>query len=66
MAMERRLEDRIRALCGKLIASDDESEEFRAIASELRAALREHTDRLRGQIREYPMTKDRRSGDPER
>jgi hypothetical protein len=31
------------------------------IAEELRAALKEHTQRLRGNLRVYPLLKERRS-----
>ncbi len=44
--MTRRLEDRIRNLCGRVIAAHD-SDQLRAILSELESALHEHTERLR-------------------
>lgn len=46
--MEYRLEDRIRVLCQKLIASDDE--EFETVAAELRSALKEHIEQIRGNL----------------
>jgi hypothetical protein len=41
----RRLEDRIRDLCVKAVAS--ETEEFKLVLEQLNAALHEHTQRLR-------------------
>jgi len=41
----RRLEDRIRELCTKAV--DAETEDFQPVLEELKAALREHTERLR-------------------
>jgi len=41
----RRLEDRIRDLCSKAIASDDS--EFASVMSELRSAMREHIEKIR-------------------
>ena len=41
----RRLEDRIRDLC--LQAVDSETEEFKLVLEQLKAALHEHTERLR-------------------
>ena len=41
----RRLEDRIRELCSKAVSSDDS--EFSTVMSELRAAMREHVERIR-------------------
>ena len=40
-----RLEDRIRELCSKAVASDDS--EFASVMSELRSAMREHIDKIR-------------------
>lgn len=45
MPVARRLEDRIRNLCTKAVAAG--SGELNPILSELKAALREHTQRLR-------------------
>jgi hypothetical protein len=42
----RRLSDRIRELCAEALATP-ESTEFALVAEQLRAALREHTERLR-------------------
>jgi hypothetical protein len=44
--MLRRLDDRIRALCAKAVQSKDPAE-IHNILCQLRAALREHTQRLR-------------------
>lgn len=59
--MRRRLEDKIRDLCEKLIRAEDKSEEFHAAAAELRASLSEHISRLRRQVADYPIARDRRS-----
>lgn len=59
--MERRLEDHIRLLCERLIILPADAEEFHVIAEQLRAALKEHTQRLRGTFRVYPLLKERRS-----
>jgi hypothetical protein len=61
--VERRLNDRIRSLCSRLIATDD-AEEFASIAAQLRAALSDQIERLRGQVQKYakrPLTTERRS-----
>jgi len=63
--VERRLDDRIRILFGRLIAIDS-PEEFESVASQLRAALSDHVERLRGQVQKYPkhqVTAERRSTD---
>jgi len=63
--VERRLDDRIRTLFGWLIASDD-PKEFESTASQLRAALNDHVERVRGQVQKYPkhtLTLERRSTD---
>jgi hypothetical protein len=39
------LEDRIRELCAKAVASDDT--DFQSVTSELRSAMREHIERVR-------------------
>lgn len=41
----RRLEDRIREMCGRALSA--QNQELDSILSELKAALREHTQRLR-------------------
>ena len=41
----RRLEDRIRDLCVKAV--DSETDEFKLVLEQLKAALHEHTQRLR-------------------
>ena len=56
--MYSRLEDRIRTLGEKALAHPD-SPELSSIIEELRAALREHTERLRQRLR-YPISPDRR------
>jgi hypothetical protein len=44
-SMHRRLEDRIRELCFRVLRAEES--ELRAILSALRSSLREHTERLR-------------------
>jgi hypothetical protein len=58
--VDRRLADHIRTLCSKLINAEDE-EEFESLATELRASLKEHVERLRSKLRDYPVTVERRS-----
>jgi hypothetical protein len=48
------LEDRIRELCVRAIAADD-ARELEYILAELKLALREHTERLRGMLSHYPL-----------
>jgi hypothetical protein len=48
------LEDRIRELCAKAVAADD-ARELECILTELKLALREHTERLRDMLSHYPM-----------
>jgi hypothetical protein len=50
--MRRRLEDRIRELCGKVVSAPDDDlasiiDDLASIIKELQAALREHNQRLR-------------------
>jgi hypothetical protein len=59
--MERRLEDRIRLLCQRLIAAPQNTPEFELAATELRTALKNHFERMRGKLREYPIAKERRA-----
>jgi len=59
----RRLDDHIRELCGKVIAS--RTTDYKPAIEELKAALREHTRRLRKLAAEQmseisPSAKDRR------
>ena len=57
--MYSRLEDRIRILCENVLTNPD-SPEMLSILKELRAALHEHTDRLRQRL-QFPIPPDRRS-----
>jgi hypothetical protein len=64
----RRLEDRIRHLCGKAV-SVQESDDLSAILTELKSALQEHTQRLRALAaigvrspREFPFEKRKATG----
>lgn len=58
--MERRLEDRIRELCERLIACEADGPEFQKLATELRASLAEHIERLRAKLTDYPNNNERR------
>jgi hypothetical protein len=55
----RRLEDQIRELCAKALATPDSEQEFFSVMTQLKAALHEHTKRLRGMI--GAQTPNRRS-----
>jgi hypothetical protein len=57
--MQRRLEDRIREQCLRLITC--ENGEFQQLAVELRASLSEHIERLRAKLADYPAAIERRS-----
>ena len=48
--MEIDIKDRIAALCAKVIAAPDRSEEFVCAMEELNSALNEHAENLRSQI----------------
>ena len=43
------------------VAAEDGSDEFHSLASELRASLSEHINRLRAKIAEFPVAIERRS-----
>jgi hypothetical protein len=58
--VQRRLEDRIRDLCAKLIVAGDGKPEFESLAHELREALRKYTERIRAKLRDYPIANERR------
>ena len=59
--MLRRLEDRIRNLCAKAVASED-TPELQEVLEQLRAALREHNVRLRKLPIEPQLEQRRRTG----
>jgi len=46
------LKERIDALCAKVIAAPDGSEEFKVAMQELRSTLNDHTERMRKLIAE--------------
>ena len=59
--------ERIDALCAKVIAAPDGTEEFRVAMQELRFTLNQHTERMRKLIaeerhKESPDSKDPREG----
>jgi hypothetical protein len=60
--MKRRLEDRIRELCAKAVATP-ETPEWNNILQQLANALHEHTRRMRKLITEVPIRVERRSVD---
>jgi hypothetical protein len=60
--MNRRLEDRIRELCAKVVHSPS-TPEWNEILRELSTALHEHTRRMRKLIMELPIRRERRSAD---
>jgi hypothetical protein len=49
------LERRIRELCAQAVAAR-ETDEFQPILSELREALRQHAQRLKSLVAEYPFS----------
>jgi len=55
----RRLEDRIRELCSKAAAASYPLE-FRQAVRNLKAAIHEHSERLRGMADSKPLRSDRR------
>jgi len=59
--MLRRLEDRIRELCAKAVKKQDPAE-LNKVLEELRAALREHTQRLRHSAVNPPLPPEKRAG----
>ncbi len=58
--MNRRLEDRIRELCAKVVRMPD-TPEWNKTLQQLTAALQEHARRMRKLVAELPMRTDRRS-----
>lgn len=60
--MHRRLEDRIKALCAKLIATAD-TPEWKEILQQLKTTLHQHSRRTRALVAEFPMRTERRSAD---
>jgi hypothetical protein len=60
--MNRRLEDRIRELCAKVVTTP-ETREWNKIFQQLTAAVSEHARRTRGLIVQFPLRTERRSID---
>ena len=58
--MERRLEDQIRDLFAKIVATDDIGE-VQTLSAQLQAAISEHINRLREKVVGYPVATERRS-----
>jgi|HubBroStandDraft_2_1064218.scaffolds.fasta_scaffold53105_2 hypothetical protein len=54
-----RMEDRIRRLCSEILATTKD-EEVELLLVELREALRQHIERLRGRLSSYPFLVERR------
>jgi hypothetical protein len=59
-SMLRRLDDRIRDLCARAVKSQDPAE-LHNIFSQLRAAFREHTERLRRSATNAPLPPEKRA-----
>jgi hypothetical protein len=55
------MENKIRMLCQKLIDSDENSDDFRAISTELQFALSKHIEQLRARLKDYPLAKERQT-----
>jgi len=60
--LHRRLEDRIRELCAKLIAKP-ETPDWNEILRDLKTALRQHSRRMRALMLELPLRPERRSAE---
>jgi hypothetical protein len=60
MIGDRRLEDRVKKLCKRLIEAEDGSEDFRQLAIELRRSTTECMERLRTKLQTYPPPHERR------
>jgi hypothetical protein len=61
MVRYRRLEDRIRHLCARLITLPEASADFHSTGSQLRADIREHAQRLRARLGNFPFFIERRA-----
>jgi hypothetical protein len=59
MTQSRRLEDRIRELCAKAVATP-ESRDLNEITQQLKTALHEHAQRVRKRLLKFPIPSDRR------
>jgi len=60
LVMSPRLEDRIQALCAKLLAMPESDLELGPTIEELRAALKEHIHKMRERVDVFPVH-DRRT-----
>ena len=60
--MLRRLEDRIRELCRRAVLLTEDSAELHEILEQLRASVREHTQRLRYSAVNPPLPPEKRAG----
>jgi hypothetical protein len=58
-------EQRIRALCQKVVATEPKSPDFSPVVSELRAAIREHCEEMREKVVELAVviTSESKSAD---
>jgi hypothetical protein len=61
----RRVEDKIRSLCTQVLTTKDDAE-LRSKLVELRDALHQHIERLRGRLFEYPVVLERREREQNR
>jgi hypothetical protein len=59
VAMYRRLEDKIRRLCGELASATEHSQQI-AKLGQLRRELQLHMQRLRARLATYPIAEERR------
>jgi hypothetical protein len=59
------MEDKIQALCQKLIEGDEKSEDFQSIGAELRSTLSQRFTQIRHKLKAYPLAKERRNGTTE-
>ena len=56
----RRLEDKIRDLCVRVVSSGGDEQGLQPLMSELRVALRQHNARIRARLANYPLAEERR------
>jgi hypothetical protein len=53
------MEDHIRNLCQRLIEADEDSEDYKTVASELQIALSRHIAEIRMRLKDYPLAPER-------
>ena len=57
--MDRRMEDRIKKLCGEFVAEQD-PEKSRELSEQLRTELHRFIESLRARVAQYPIVEERR------